>query len=82
MSDRFDGRTIATAALHAELRAVLKAHFARAPMHELATALTYEAASIAATLASSEAQACDVLAGLHRAQIAQVHAFGVGAPHP
>jgi len=77
-----DERVAAASRTHDRLRALLLEHFAREPIDQLATALSYELTSLTATVAATEDDAINTLTALAAGQVWQVRTFGVGKPHP
>lgn len=70
------------AAMAARLRAFLLAEFAHEDAGAVGAALMYETASLVAAVSERERDADRLLAQLARQAIAQIHALGVGRPHP
>lgn len=70
------------AAVHDRLRAMLLREFPRTDMVELGSALTYELASVVASVTETRRAAHTAIDSFVSAMQDQIEAFGVGKPHP
>ncbi|MDO8795378.1 MAG: hypothetical protein Q7J25_12235 [Vicinamibacterales bacterium] len=70
------------AAVHDRLRLMLKREFGRTDMAELGSALTYELASVVASVSASRQTAHTAIDSFVQTMHEQIDAFGVGKPHP